>query len=173
MRMHYTCSLPAAADSGPAAERAAAAAALRGHKTTPVAGVVAGDAAAGGQGTVVENSRKNRRRPLEFVVGEKQVVKGIDRVIMTMLYGERAKVTVTAGYAYGDKGYPPIVPPRSPLVFDLNLLNFWPRPRWQKPLVQVLSEPYREVPYARREPVAEIVEEDSVAADVPYGKWRK
>ncbi|CAM9253224.1 unnamed protein product, partial [Sphacelaria rigidula] len=91
VRMHYTCSLPAAADSGPAAE-------------------------------LVENSRKNRRRPLEFVVGEKQVVKGIDRVIMTMLYGERAKVTVTAGYAYGDKGYPPIVPPRSPLVFDLNLL---------------------------------------------------
>ncbi|CAM9301234.1 unnamed protein product, partial [Scytosiphon promiscuus] len=72
--------------------------------------------------SVVENSRKNRRRPLEFVVGAGHVVKGIDRSIRQMLYGERARVLVTAFYAYGDRGHPPLIPPDSALVFDVNLL---------------------------------------------------
>eukprot|EP00752_Nemacystus_decipiens_P007166 g6417.t1 len=101
-------------------------------------------------GTVIESSRRNRRRPLEFVVGAEQVVKGIDRSIRQMLFGERARVFVTSLYAYGDKGHPPMIPPNAALVFDVNLLDFWPRPRWQKPLVQVLSDPYRETPYAPR-----------------------
>ncbi|CAM9937428.1 unnamed protein product [Pylaiella littoralis] len=97
-----------------------------------------------------KSSRRDRRRPLEFVVGADQVVKGIDRSIRRMLFGERAKVFVTALYAYGDRGLPPKIPPRAALVFDVNLLDFWARPRWQKPLVQVLSEPYSETPYAPR-----------------------
>lgn len=163
--MHYTCTLPEPSTAG-----ARPAAAARGD---------------GGGGTVIENSRKNRRRPLEFVVGEGQVVKGIDRAVLTMLYGERARVTITAAYAYGDNGHPPTIPPRSPLVFDANLLDFWPRPRWQKPLVQVLTVPYREVPYARRETLGDAARDSvsvgageensqvSVAEDVPYGKWRR
>ncbi|CAN0385899.1 unnamed protein product, partial [Hapterophycus canaliculatus] len=86
----------------------------------------------GGDGSdvgVVENSRRNRRRPLEFVVGAGHVVKGIDRSIRHMLFGERARVFVTALYAYGDRGHPPLIPPDSALVFDVNLLDFWPRPR--------------------------------------------
>lgn len=74
-------------------------------------------------------------------------MKGIDRSIRQMLFGERARVFVTALYAYGDKGHPPTIPPNAALVLDVNLLDFWPRPRWQKPLVQVLSDPYRETPY--------------------------
>ncbi|CAM9704753.1 unnamed protein product, partial [Ectocarpus sp. 4 AP-2014] len=73
----------------------------------------------GGSG---KSSRKNRRRPLEFVVGAGQVVKGIDRSIRQMLHGERARVFVTALYGYGDKGHPPTIPPRAALVFDVNLL---------------------------------------------------
>ena len=107
-----------------------------------------------GDGTVIESSRKNRRRPLEFVVGAGQVVKGIDRAIRTMLFGERARVSVTAAYGYGDEGHPPTIPPDAALSFDVNLLEFRPRPRWRKPLVQVLSEPYTEVPYAPPRPPA-------------------
>lgn len=96
----------------------------------------------------MESSRKNRRRPLEFVLGAGQVVRGIDRCVPTMLYGERARVSLTPFYAYGEKGHPPLIPPGASLVLDVDLLDFWPRPRWQKPLVQVLSEPYEEVPFA-------------------------
>lgn len=87
---------------------------------------------------------------MEFVVGLDQVVKGVDRVVRSMRYGERAKVSITAAYAYGAKGYPPIIPPGAALVFDINILDFWPRPRWQKPLVQVMSAPYAETPFAPR-----------------------
>lgn len=132
-------------------------------------------------GAVVESSRRNRRRPLEFVVGEGQVVKGIDRGVTTMLYGERARLKITASYGYGDTGHPPVVPPRSPLVFDLNILDFWPRPRWRKPLVQVLAEPYTEAPYAPRVRPTDGSggdnrdggNEHALADEVPFGRVRR
>lgn len=138
VRIHYTCALQE--DLG--GRRRGGGSAARGIGVGPGSGEEGG--------AVIESSRRNRRRPLEFVVGAEQVVKGIDRSIRQMLYGERARVFVTALYAYGDKGHPPTIPPNAALVFDMNLLDFWPRPRWQKPLVQVLSEPYRETPYAPR-----------------------
>ena len=133
VRIHYTCALQ---EEGSGRRRRGAPGATPGN----------GEEA----GVVIESSRRNRRRPLEFVVGAEQVVKGIDRSVRQMLFGERARVFVTALYAYGDKGHPPAIPPNAALVFDVNLLDFWPRPRWQKPLVQVLSDPYTETPYAPR-----------------------
>lgn len=133
VRIHYTCALQ---EDGSGSRRRRAAA--------PV-----GNGEEGGA-IIIESSRRNRRRPLEFVVGAGQVVKGIDRSIRQMLFGERARVFVTPLYAYGERGHPPTIPPNAALVFDVNLLDFWPRPRWQKPLVQVLSEPYRETPYGPR-----------------------
>lgn len=146
VRIHYTCSLQEGGGGG------------GGRSSRGI------NSKNGADGIVVENSRKNRRRPLEFVVGTGQVVKGIDRSVRTMLYGERAKVCVTAAYAYGDEGHPPVIPPGAALVFDVNLLDFWPRPRWQKPLVQVLSEPYAETPYAPRSKLL------AAAVDVASGK---
>lgn len=145
VRIHYTC-------------------ALQGGNGSGSSGSGGGGSGSGGGGTgrkgsgrtdgiVIESSRKNRRRPLEFVVGAGQVVKGIDRAIRTMLSGERARVSVTAAYGYGDEGHPPIIPPDAALSFDVNLLEFRPRPRWRKPLVQVLSEPYTEMPYAPPRPL--------------------
>lgn len=98
-----------------------------------------------------------------------------------MLYGERATVSISALYGYGTAGYPPTIPPGTDLVFDINLLDFWPRPRWQKPLVQVLSDPYEETPYApRRAPTAlsavpsrafsKGTSQTEVPKDEPYGK---
>lgn len=145
VRIHYTCALqqPQKADTSRSNKGYTGGSRVRKSQENSGSG-------GGGDVGVVESSRKNRRRPLEFVVGTGQVVKGIDRSIRQMLYGERARVFVTALYAYGDRGYPPLIPPDSALVFDVNLLDFWPRPRWQKPLVQALSEPYTETPYAPR-----------------------
>ena len=52
-----------------------------------------------------------RHRPFEFVVGTGQVIRGWDVAIRQFSFGERSKVSVTAKYAYGSKGYPPAVPP--------------------------------------------------------------
>lgn len=103
----------------------------------------------------MENSRKFRRRPLEFVVGAGQVVKGMDRGVATMLFGERAKISITPFYGYGDEGHPPLIPPGAALTFDVDLLDFWSRPRWNKPLVQLSSDHYSEAPYAPRKSGAE------------------
>ena len=87
-------------------------------------------------GKVIESSRKMRHRPFEFVVGAGQVIRGWDVAIKKFSFGERSKVTVTAKYAYGGKGYPPTIPPNVDLVFDLELIKWWKRPGWVKPLIQ-------------------------------------
>lgn len=151
VRIHYTCALQEDGGGGRRGgrRRAARGGGGAGNGNGNGNGEEDGTAAAAAA-VVIESSRRNRRRPLEFVVGADQVVKGIDRSVRQMLFGERARVSVTALYAYGDRGHPPTIPPGAALVFDVNLLDFWPRPRWQKPLVQVLSEPYRETPYEPR-----------------------
>ena len=40
-----------------------------------------------------------------------------------MKVGERANLTCSPDYAYGARGYPPVIPPNSTLVFDVELLG--------------------------------------------------
>ena len=44
--------------------------------------------------------------------------------IVSMQKGERAKLTITPDYAYGPRGYPPVIPPNSTLIFDVELIDF-------------------------------------------------
>ncbi len=49
---------------------------------------------------------------------------GMERAIMTMGSGERAKFVLQPSYAYGKSEYPPILTAGSTLVFDINLISF-------------------------------------------------
>lgn len=85
---------------------------------------------------------------LEFVLGMKHTIKGIDRALPYLSVGQRALITVSAEYAYGSKGFQSLIPPHSNLVFDLTLISFRRRPAWRKQLIQTagLSEkPYEEI----------------------------
>jgi FK506-binding protein 1 len=41
-----------------------------------------------------------------------------------MSKGEVATITCPHQYAYGEKGYPGVIPPKATLIFDVELLDF-------------------------------------------------
>lgn len=61
--------------------------------------------------------------PIEFSVGEGQVIPGWDEGIMMMSAGSKGKLVIPSAIAYGVQGGGPI-PPYSPLVFDVELVGF-------------------------------------------------
>jgi len=63
--------------------------------------------------------------PIEFVLGEGQVIPGWDEGIMLMSKGSKGKLILPSAIAYGPQGGGPI-PPYSPLAFDVELVSFGP-----------------------------------------------
>jgi FKBP-type peptidyl-prolyl cis-trans isomerase len=41
-----------------------------------------------------------------------------------MSQGERAYLVCASSHAYGDRGYPGVIPPNATLVFDVELIGF-------------------------------------------------
>ncbi|KAG5439082.1 hypothetical protein PCANB_001380 [Pneumocystis canis] len=56
-------------------------------------------------GTKIDSSY-DRGKPFATIIGTGQVIRGWDEAILQMSVGERAKLTITGDYAYGQAGYP-------------------------------------------------------------------
>jgi peptidylprolyl isomerase len=63
------------------------------------------------------------RPPLSFPQGARRVIAGWDAGFENMRVGARRRLIIPYQLAYGELGRPPVIPPRSTLIFDVELMG--------------------------------------------------
>jgi FKBP-type peptidyl-prolyl cis-trans isomerase len=77
-------------------------------------------------GTKIDSSR-DRNQAFTFTLGQGVIV-GWSAGVSSMLVGEISKFTMQHEYAYGAEGYPPTIPGKATLVFEIELLEILENP---------------------------------------------
>lgn len=73
--------------------------------------------------TLYETSRNKEK--FEFIIGNGEVIKGWELGVTTMKKGEVSLFIIQPQYAYGATGNPPKIPPEMPLMFEVELHDWY------------------------------------------------
>jgi len=68
------------------------------------------------------DSSLDRNSPFQFVLGGGMVIKGWDQGVLGMKVGGKRRLTIPPDLGYGARGYPPVIPANSTLIFEIELL---------------------------------------------------
>lgn len=92
------------------------------------AAVVAGDTVtihykgAFTDGKIFDDSYQ-KNSPITFQVGAGQIIKGVELGIVGMKIGGKRQIQIPADLAYGATGQGNVIPPNTPLIFEIELID--------------------------------------------------
>lgn len=69
------------------------------------------------------DSSYDRNEPFETAIGVGYVIEGWDKGVIGMKVGGIRKLIIPYQLAYGDIGIPGVIPPKSTLIFEIELLE--------------------------------------------------
>ena len=74
-----------------------------------------------GDGSLFDSSRRPGRQAFTFLVGANEVIPGFEDGLLGMHVGGKRRLVLPPRLGYGTRGRPPVIPPNSTLVFDVEV----------------------------------------------------